>query len=104
MSYMLFVACCLYFVRSLCFLFFGVYMKKLTADVARRLKNKAMNTVHTNLQSIVDEIVKASKSRGSNTFIDLEEQNLEPFAEELRERGFKVWVRKEDGYLEVEWH
>jgi low affinity Fe/Cu permease len=77
-------------------------MKKLTANVARKIKENSTNRVYTTLQSIIDEIVRSSQSRGTNTFIDLKKQNLEPFAEELRERGFKVWV-KEEGYLEVEW-
>lgn len=78
-------------------------MKKLTADVARKIYDKSQQVVYGDFQTIINEIVNSSKARGRNTFIDLAPHNLAPIAKELEERGFKVWIREDRGYLEVEW-
>lgn len=80
-------------------------MKKLTANVAKRITNKTNRTRPKTFQDVVDFLATEAKNGHSNTFIDGDLKTLETIKTELAERGFRVYIEEYTGtpFLSVEW-
>ena len=80
-------------------------MKKLTADVARKLSKTSTLNEPKNMKQVIDFLVAEAKNGHTNTFIDGSEEVLQFIANELNSRGFKAGLERytETPFLSVYW-
>lgn len=81
-------------------------MKKLTADVAKRLSSKSDLTIKSFQDAI--SIIELHTTLGfTNCFIDGELKDLKVVKVELQDRGFRCFIEDvgnpENKFLTVEW-
>ena len=84
-------------------------MKKLTAEVAKRLTNKSTASEAKTFQDAINFIASEAKLGHTSTFIDGKLKDLEVIKAELEERGFRCYIEQTGfppsgpKFLSVEW-
>jgi hypothetical protein len=80
-------------------------MKKLTAEVARKISTRSDAGFANTFQDAVNFIAAQAKLGHNNTFIDGSMKDLKVIKAELEERGFRCHLDDVGGaeFLSVEW-